>query len=146
MSAARVCYPALNEYFSFQNIFTDLTLFEGIRLLPPASTLTLDLAGDGHPQRTRYWDYPLRAGAAPRLRGRTASSSVHHLFVQAVTRQLISDVPVGAYLSGGMDSGSITSIAARHVASASRPSPAASTSVSASGPGAAASTSAAAPR
>ncbi len=31
-----LCYPALNEYFSFQNVFSDLTLFEGVRLLPPA--------------------------------------------------------------------------------------------------------------
>src|SRR6267142_1976421 len=45
-----VCYPALNEYFTFQNIFTDLTLFEGIRLLPPGSTQTLDLEGMSQPQ------------------------------------------------------------------------------------------------
>ncbi len=43
----KVCVPALNEYFSFQNVFTDLTLFEGIKLLPPAHTLTLDLGDTG---------------------------------------------------------------------------------------------------
>ena len=36
-----ISYPALNEYFSFQNMLTDLTLFEGIRLLPPATILTV---------------------------------------------------------------------------------------------------------
>ena len=40
-----VCYEALNEYFSFQNIFSDRTLFAGMRLLPAASTLTFDLRG-----------------------------------------------------------------------------------------------------
>jgi asparagine synthase (glutamine-hydrolysing) len=41
----KVCYPALDEYFAFQNIFTEQTLFEGVRLLPPGCTLTVDLEG-----------------------------------------------------------------------------------------------------
>lgn len=109
-----ICPQALNEYFSFQNVFTDLTLFEGIRLLPPATTLSLEVEGTTPPRLHCYWDYPFpleplcdsEADAVERL---------HHLFAQAVTRQLISDVPVGAYLSGGMDSGSITAVASRHV-------------------------------
>ena len=40
---------------------------------------------------------------------------MHRLFVDAVTRQLVSDVPVGPYLSGGMDSGSISAVAGRHL-------------------------------
>ena len=43
------------------------------------------------------------------------AEQLYHLFVQAVTRQLVSDVPVGSYLSGGMDSGSITAVAGRHL-------------------------------
>jgi asparagine synthase (glutamine-hydrolysing) len=109
-----VCLPALNEYFSFQNLFSDLTLFEDIRLLPPATTLTFEVYGSAPPRINGYWDYPFRAD---RWTGseEDAVERVHQLFVQAVTRQLISDVPVGSYLSGGMDSGSITSIAAQHV-------------------------------
>lgn len=110
----RICYQALDEYFSFQNVFSDRTMFDGIRLLPAASTLTFDLKGTGAPRVQSYWDYPFDR---PKL---TASKEeleeeLHRLFVQAVTRQLMSDVPVGSYLSGGMDSGSITSIAARHL-------------------------------
>ncbi len=109
----RICYPALNEYFSFQNIFTDLTLFDRILLLPPATTLTLDMDGPSAPQVHTYWDYvpdePLHLSQGDCI------DQVQHLFEQAVTRQLISDVPVGAYLSGGMDSGSIACIASRHV-------------------------------
>src|SRR5262249_16906466 len=44
-----------------------------------------------------------------------SAERLYHLFVEAVTRQLVSDVPVGSYLSGGMDSGSITSVAVRHL-------------------------------
>lgn len=109
-----LCYPALNEYFSFQNIFSDLTLFEGIRLLPPASCMAFDLNKAQSPRIRCYWDYPF-----PRdpweLKEDECVEHVHRLFKQAVTRQLISDVPIGSYLSGGMDSGSITSIAAQHV-------------------------------
>jgi asparagine synthase (glutamine-hydrolysing) len=113
--ARRVCYPALNEYFSFQNIFSDLTLFEGIRLLPPATTLHLDLAGSTPPQARTYWDYPFPERPADAGDEDECVEQVHRHFVQAVTRQLISDVPVGSYLSGGMDSGSITCVAAQHV-------------------------------
>jgi asparagine synthase (glutamine-hydrolysing) len=109
-----ICYPALNEYFSFQNIFSDLTLFEGIRLLPPGSTMAFEMRSTQNPRIRGYWDYPF-----PRepweLKESECIDHVHHLFQQAVTRQLVSDVPIGSYLSGGMDSGSITCIAANHV-------------------------------
>ena len=109
-----VCYPALNEYFSFQNIFTDLTLFEGIRLLPPGSHLTLDVTGENEPQIKRYWDYPVCTDDSSLSEGDCAEK-LHQLFSQSVTRQLVSDVPVGSYLSGGMDSGSITAVAVRNL-------------------------------
>ena len=109
-----VCYPALNEYFTFQNILTDLTLFEGIRMLPPGHVLTLDLKGSPEPRLRSYWDYPFLSEPLD-LSEEESVERLSHLFDQAVTRQLVSDVPVGAYLSGGMDSGSITSIAARHL-------------------------------
>jgi asparagine synthase (glutamine-hydrolysing) len=112
--SAQVCYPALNEYFTFQNIFTDLTLFQGIRLLPAGSTLTLDCRAEAGPVQRCYWDYPL-SGEAPAASEEECVERLYHLFVQAVTRQLVSDVPVGAYLSGGMDSGSITAVAGRHL-------------------------------
>jgi asparagine synthase (glutamine-hydrolysing) len=107
---ATVCYPALNEYFTFQNILTDLTLFEGVKLLPAGCYLTLDLREGGAPAPRRYWDYdfsrePLKLSMAE------AAEELHHLFTQAVTRQLMSDVPLASYLSGGMDSGSITAVA-----------------------------------
>lgn len=112
--SADVSYPALNEYFSFQNIFSDLTLFEGVRLLPPGSVLTITAEPGAQPSIRTWWDYPF--GLEPlRISDEEAAEELHRLFVQAVVRQTISDVPVGAYLSGGMDSGSITAIAGRHL-------------------------------
>ena len=108
-----VSYPALNEYFTFQNIFTDLTLFEGVRLLPPGHVMTIDLKGDRIPEPRAYWDFP--AGAETAMSEEESADRLYQLFIEAVTRQLVSDVPVGSYLSGGMDSGSITSVAVRHL-------------------------------
>jgi asparagine synthase (glutamine-hydrolysing) len=110
----RVCYPALSEYFTFQNIFSDLTLFEGVRLLSPGCTLTVDPTAVRPVQQNRYWDYSFDADGFDLSLEETAEE-LYHLFDQAVTRQLVADVPVGSYLSGGMDSGSITVVAARHI-------------------------------
>ncbi len=105
---AGLCYEALAEYFTFQNTFTDLTLFDGIRILPPASTLTLELEEGAAPQIRTYWDLRFDTGTDS-----GSADEVRDRFVEAVTRQLVSDVPVGAYLSGGMDSGSIVAVATR---------------------------------
>jgi asparagine synthase (glutamine-hydrolysing) len=110
---AELSHPALVEYLTFQNVLSDLTLFDGIRLLPPGCTLTLDLAG-GVPVVARYWDY--RAPAEPlQLDAEEASARLEELFEAAVNRQLVSDVEVGAYLSGGLDSGYISTVAAQHL-------------------------------
>jgi asparagine synthase (glutamine-hydrolysing) len=108
----RVSIEALNEYFSFQNVFTDRTLFEDIKLLPPAHTLSLTLGGTGSLEVCRYWDYDFRE--EDRLSADEYVEELDRLFEQAVNRQLVSDVEVGSYLSGGMDSGAITCVAARN--------------------------------
>ena len=105
-----ICYPALNEYFTFQNIFTDLTLFEGIRLLPAGCFIKLDLDTGAPPVQKRYWDFTIPENPLEISRDE-AAEEVFRLFEQAVERQLMSDVPLGCYLSGGMDSGSITAVA-----------------------------------
>ena len=111
----QVCYEALSEYFTFQNIFTDLTLFEGIRLLPAGCMLTVGRYMGTRPRQRRYWDFSSLMPAEFSLSADECAEVLYHLFVQAVTRQLVSDVPVGSYLSGGMDSGSITAVATQHI-------------------------------
>jgi asparagine synthase (glutamine-hydrolysing) len=103
---------ALVEYFTFQNIFTDRTLFSGVRILPPGSILRINLAASQLPEAEQYWDFNFREPEEVHDDEEYVEELVR-LFRQAVNRQLVSDVDVGSYLSGGMDSGSITAVAAQ---------------------------------
>jgi asparagine synthase (glutamine-hydrolysing) len=107
--------PALLEYFTFQNIFTDQTLLEDIHLLPAGHVAEISVTNERlHFKKTRYWDYRFREPEHP-VDKREYVEELDRLFKQAVKRQLVSDVELGAYLSGGMDSGSITAIAAQEL-------------------------------
>src|SRR5215471_8225499 len=107
----RMSEPHLLEYFTFQNIFTDGTLFKGVKLLAAGHYLTVPL-GNNHTRSTRYWDY--RFSEPERSRPVSEyEEELDRLFHQAVHRQFVSDVEIGSYLSGGMDSGSITAMAAK---------------------------------
>ena len=110
--SVNVSIPALNEYFSFQNIFSDLTLFEGIHLLPAANTLSIRLGDSNSIRKEKYWDYHFQD--EPSFSEEEYIEELKRLFEQAVNRQLVSDVEIGAYLSGGMDSGSITCLASKN--------------------------------
>jgi asparagine synthase (glutamine-hydrolysing) len=102
---------ALLEYFTFQNIFTDRTLLENVRLLPAASVARIDLGRSDGPMISRYWDYRFRE-PEHRADPREYREELDRLLCQAVRRQLVSDAPLGSYLSGGMDSGTLTALAA----------------------------------
>lgn len=106
---------AVFEYFTFQNIFTDKTLFKDIHLLPAGCYARLPLGSMGRDtsnlQIHRYWDFNFNEPDAVASEEEYIEE-LDRLFRQAVNRQLVSDVELGAYLSGGMDSGSITAIAA----------------------------------
>ncbi len=102
---------ALLEYFTFQNIFTDQTLLQGIKLLKPGHYGIIDISKSGDEMhQTQYWDYHFRE-PEKKVSNWEYLEELERLFKQAVSRQLVSDVELGSYLSGGMDSGSITSIA-----------------------------------
>ena len=101
---------ALREYFTFQNLFRPHTLFQGVEHLPPATILVADRDGE---RREAYWDYDF-SQTEPMDEGE-AVATLERLMRAAVERQLISDVPIGAYLSGGMDSGSVVSLASQKV-------------------------------
>ena len=98
---------ALRDYLTFQNVFGDKTLFEGVRQLEPGKTL---VAEGGRVTVRPYWDLAFRpeagdAGAFARRYG--------ELLEESVRMQMISDVPLGSHLSGGIDSSSVVRIAAK---------------------------------
>ncbi len=109
--AAAVDLEALPEYFTFQNFLSERTLFEGVRLFPKASVGKIDLCAPGAPHITRYWDYAF-ASEMPAASEAACGEELEFLLRQAVNRHLVADVEVGAYLSGGIDSGMVSALAA----------------------------------
>lgn len=105
---------ALLEYFTFQNIFTDRTLLKNVKLLPAGHFLTIKTDGRNFSiSQKQYWDFKFQEDLT--LNEQTqVEEELRRLFLQAVQRQLVTDVEVGAFLSGGMDSGSITAVAAKN--------------------------------
>ena len=103
---------ALLEYFTFQNIFTNKTLHKDIQILEAGHYFEIDLLSK-EIEKKQYWDFDFSEPETIKDE-REYIEELDRLFTQAVQRQLISDVPVGSYLSGGMDSGSITAIASNH--------------------------------
>ncbi len=104
---------ALNEYFSFQNLFRYHTLFEGIHMLPAANTVMVD-RNSKHIVHQPWWDYNF-TDTDEGMSFEEAKLETERLLQKAVSRQMVSDVPVGSYLSGGMDSGAITALASRRL-------------------------------
>jgi asparagine synthase (glutamine-hydrolysing) len=103
---------ALLEYMTFQNIFTDKTLDPDIKLLQAGHFILFNSKKLGNINPVQFWDYQFAEPTKPKSEEEYIEE-LDRLFQQAVKRTLISDVEIGSYLSGGMDSGSITAIAAR---------------------------------
>ena len=103
--------PGLVEYMTFQNFLTDQTLLTDVMMLPAGHWMKVSI--DGRSKKLeQYWDFQFAPPASP-FKEEEYEAELDRLFEQAVQRQLVSDVEVGTYLSGGMDSGSITSIASK---------------------------------
>ena len=112
--SVRVDTEALLEYFTFQNFLGDRTLYAGVSLMPAGTCRTVDARAGTVRDTTRYWDYHF-AEPEDCADDEEYAEELTRLFRQAVQRQLVSDVDVGAYLSGGVDSGSITAVASSHL-------------------------------
>ena len=103
----------LKEYFTFQNIFTNKTFLKDIKILESGSFLKLERNKNNQISIHKYWDYKF-TNPSKTQDDKEYTDELKRLFSQAVERQLISDVDVGSYLSGGIDSGSITAIASKN--------------------------------
>ena len=97
------------------------TLFDGVFQIPPGHYL---IAGDKHVQVNQYWDfhYPRADVAAPQRSDADWAAEFRFALEEAVRIRLRADVPVGCYLSGGLDSCSVLGLAARHHADQFAPS------------------------
>ncbi|HEY0482124.1 MAG TPA: asparagine synthase (glutamine-hydrolyzing) [Kofleriaceae bacterium] len=111
--ARRLDLVALNQYLTFSNVPEPRTLFEGIRKLPAGHTLVCDQ--HGNLTISRYWS-PLDGPewTPPASRGE-AVEHVRDLVKSAVKKRLMADVPVGAFLSGGVDSSTNVALMSRLV-------------------------------
>ncbi len=110
--AARVNETALHDYLTFQYVLGDRTLFAGIHELPPGEFLSVDLRG-GQMIRKKYWEPSFRIDT--HHTEEYFADQLHYLLEDTVRQQLRSDVPLGTYLSGGMDSSIVTTLAAKMI-------------------------------
>lgn len=100
---------ALRQYLSFDYVPAPLSIYEGINKLPAAHKLTLQ---DGRVNIERYWKLSYKI-AEPVPTEREAADHLRELLAEAVRMRLVSDVPLGVLLSGGVDSSSIAALAVR---------------------------------
>ncbi len=102
-------WVAVRDYLAHSYIPSPRTIFRGIRKLPPGSYLVLD-AGMAEPEVRRYWDLQFRPDET-RSDAEWLEDLRWHLG-DAVRSHLVSDVPVGAFLSGGLDSSTVVAFMA----------------------------------
>lgn len=113
---------ALAEYFRWTHVPSPLSILDGVAKLPPAHLLRVSVGraagrtgirtGDLRP--TPYWSAPEAAAeAAPQPAGDEAVDRVEEVLARSVSEQMVSDVPLGAFLSGGIDSSTIVALMQR---------------------------------
>jgi asparagine synthase (glutamine-hydrolysing) len=102
---------SLHQYLTFLWVPEPSTTFRGIHKLPAGHYATLR---DGHLRITKYWDlnFPLANAAYPRPEPDLAEE-IRERFRHSVEAQMVGDVPIGAFLSAGLDSSSIVAMLAR---------------------------------
>jgi len=100
---------ALNEYLAYQSIPAPRTLIKSIRTLLPGTCLTINASG--RIDQTQYWDLLQNYSPDARVADKAATvRRVGELLREATEQHLVSDVPVGVFLSGGIDSSAITAL------------------------------------
>ena len=119
----RIDPAGLINYLTFGSAYDPLTLVEGVRALPPGHTLTWE---GGVLTQSSYWDLVDEPASAERASEfvsagteKSAAERLQPILEEAVRLQLVSDVPVGVFLSGGIDSSALVSILSRSGVTAS---------------------------
>jgi len=107
-----ISVSAVNAFFYQKYIGGDRTIFEQCHKLPPGHNLTFDLAAR-KPTVHRYYDLEARIGEQQERPLEDRLGAVESLLAEAVDMRLIADVPVGSFLSGGVDSSLISALISR---------------------------------
>lgn len=111
---ADVDEQSIPYYFLYGYASSPSTMYRGVQEVPPATVLTI--AEDGSSVGRRYWNAAAPAAAATAAKPvefRQAAANVRQLLTDAVSRRLVSDVPLGAFLSGGIDSTIVVGLMSR---------------------------------
>ncbi len=99
---------AIGEYLRYQTVYAPNTLIKGVKMLLPAHRLKIQ---NGQVTTNCYWHFDNeKASASVEGDRKTVEKQVRHSLQKAVDRQMMSDVPFGAFLSGGIDSSIIVSL------------------------------------
>lgn len=100
----------LRLLLTFGSVYQPHTILKGVEMLPPAHRL---IAEKGRIRTERYWPFSTRAASQGELDYEEAVEQVASALQDSVQRHLVSDVPVGAFLSGGVDSTYLVGLMAR---------------------------------
>ncbi len=100
---------ALRQYMALEYVPAPRSIFAGINKLPPASYLLVE---NGQIKTETYWQIPRQEN---QMGEKEALTRLKELLDESIKLRLISDVPLGVFLSGGIDSSIITAMAAKHV-------------------------------
>ncbi len=110
----RLSPEGLASYLSFGSIETPLTIIRGVQSLPPGHLLVADPKESGIEVTVEQYGEPLFAAEGRLLADRRESADVlRTVLEESVQAHLVSDVPVGAFLSGGIDSSSVVALVSR---------------------------------
>ena len=101
---------AFAEYMTFRQVAGTTTLFEGVNSLAPGCTM---LVRDGQVRISQYWS-PQPSSEPLSMSFEDATERLAAMLEESVRMRLVSDVPVGTFCSGGVDSSLVTALAARH--------------------------------
>jgi asparagine synthase (glutamine-hydrolysing) len=110
-----ISHAALRKYFAYGFLPAPYTLFNEVKKLPGGCSLIYDL-GLRKTSIRRYWEFKIEPDEVrPDGYEDRCAEELLELLGTAVKRRLVSDVPIGVFLSGGIDSSAVAAIAARHV-------------------------------
>ena len=110
----KINYEVLYEYFTFQNIFSYSTLHKNISIVEPGTILEISSKKNFSIKKKKYWDYNFN-NINKKISFNEASYELEDRLEKSISRQLVADVNIGSYLSGGIDSSLVTSFTSKKI-------------------------------